>query len=338
MLCGDVACAALGPTELGIVFRSGDQGSEAIAREYQRARGVPSANVVAVTVAREPVISPSALAALRASAWRGLPARVRAVLLVWTQPYAVGCMSITTAVAAGYRPEFCEPGCARTAASPFYDAETLDAATREEWRLAMLFPADTPQFARELLERGLAADGTFPRGTVYLVDTADAARNVRSAEFPAVVSAFGQRLLIRRIRDSETTPLGYVLGYFTGVARVTHLGELGFRPGAVADHLTSTGGVLVGADQTTALEWLRAGATASYGTVSEPCNNPGKFPSPGVFLSHYLRGDTLIEAYWKSVAMPGQGLFVGEPLARPFAAASHPRAGTRPTVPPPARP
>jgi hypothetical protein len=26
----------------------------------------------------------------------------------------------------------------------------------------------------------------------------------------------------------------------------------------------------------------------------------------------------LIEAYWKSVQMPGQGLFVGEPLAAPY--------------------
>jgi hypothetical protein len=35
-------------------------------------------------------------------------------------------------------------------------------------------------------------------------------------------------------------------------------------------------------------------------------------------MSHYLQGETLIEAYWKSVAMPGQGLFIGEPLARPY--------------------
>jgi hypothetical protein len=52
--------------------------------------------------------------------------------------------------------------------------------------------------------------------------------------------------------------------------------------------------------------------------VTEPCNLPGKFPRPKVFLSHYLRGETVLEAYWKSVEMPGQGLFVGEPLARPF--------------------
>jgi hypothetical protein len=35
-------------------------------------------------------------------------------------------------------------------------------------------------------------------------------------------------------------------------------------------------------------------------------------------FNHYLKGDTLLEAYWKSVAMPGQGLFIGEPLARPY--------------------
>ena len=32
----------------------------------------------------------------------------------------------------------------------------------------------------------------------------------------------------------------------------------------------------------------------------------------------YVTGATLIEAYWKSVEMPGQGIFIGEPLARPF--------------------
>jgi uncharacterized protein (TIGR03790 family) len=101
--------------------------------------------------------------------------------------------------------------------------------------------------------------------------------------------------------------------------RVEELQKIAFLPGAAADHLTSTGGVLDSSRQMSALEWLRQGATASYGSVSEPCAHRGKFPNPAVFLDHYLRGDTLIEAYWKSVAMPGQGLFIGEPLARPFA-------------------
>jgi hypothetical protein len=67
-----------------------------------------------------------------------------------------------------------------------------------------------------------------------------------------------------------------------------------------------------------ALRWLEAGATGSYGTVTEPCNFVDKFPRPNIVIDRYLNGETLLEAYWKSVAWPGQGVFIGEPLARPF--------------------
>ena len=115
---------------------------------------------------------------------------------------------------------------------------------------------------------------------------------------------------LRDVRD--------VLFYFTGLRSVAGLETLRFRPGAIADHLTSTGGVLDGADQMSALRWLDAGATASYGAVIEPCNFAAKFPQPAVVIARYTHGESLIEAYWKSVAWPGQGVFVGEPLAAPF--------------------
>ena len=41
-------------------------------------------------------------------------------------------------------------------------------------------------------------------------------------------------------------------------------------PGALADHLTSSGGMLTDSGQMSALRWLEAGATGSYGTVIEP--------------------------------------------------------------------
>ena len=69
-----------------------------------------------------------------------------------------------------------------------------------------------------------------------------------------------------------------------------------------------------------AAEWLAAGATGSFGTVVEPCNYTSKFPNVPVVVSRYFRGETLIEAYWKSVLWPGEGLFAGEPLARPYGA------------------
>jgi hypothetical protein len=87
----------------------------------------------------------------------------------------------------------------------------------------------------------------------------------------------------------------------------------------MADHLTSAGGALFGQGQMSILRWIDAGATGSYGAVTEPCNFPQTFPLPAIAMAHYRQGETLIEDYWKGVAMPAQGIFVGEPLARPFA-------------------
>jgi len=109
-----------------------------------------------------------------------------------------------------------------------------------------------------------------------------------------------------------------VLFYFTGMTRIAKLSSNTFVPGAIADHLTSTGGQLTDSSQMSSLRWLEAGATGSYGAVVEPCNFQTKFPQPGVLIAYYTSGETLIEAYWKSVAMPGQGIFIGEPLAKPY--------------------
>ena len=68
-----------------------------------------------------------------------------------------------------------------------------------------------------------------------------------------------------------------------------------------------------------AVAWLKAGATASYGTVLEPCNYTEKFPDPAIAVPRYYRGATALEAYWSSVEWPGEGLFIGEPLAAPWA-------------------
>jgi uncharacterized protein (TIGR03790 family) len=123
---------------------------------------------------------------------------------------------------------------------------------------------------------------------------------------------------IHRLRAEALRDAADVLVYQLGRAQVDALDTVRFVPGALADHLTSHGGDLLGTAQMSSLRWLAAGATASYGTVSEPCNHWQKFPNPSVLLRHYLNGDSAIEAYWKSVAWPAQGLFIGEPLAAPY--------------------
>jgi len=308
----------LGADVLGVIYNRDDISSVHIAEYYAAERHIPAGNVIGLAVPNRARISSDELKGLRTEMLRELPSSVQSLLLVWSKPYAVECMSITTAFAAGYQPGFCEPGCQPTTSSPLFDSQGWLPADTVGWLPAMLLPSADEALARAVIERGIKADDSRPPGTVYLVRTQDVGRNVRAAGYSDTEQLVASRVLIREISPPLQQPLTGIIAYFTGASRVEELPKLRFRAGAAADHLTSTGGVLEGGGQMSALEWLRQGATASYGAVSEPCNHLGKFPSPAVFLNHYLRGDTLLEAYWKSVAMPGQGLFIGEPLSRPY--------------------
>src|ERR1700736_151353 len=308
----------LTPDRLGIVYANGNLASVRIAKYYAAERGVPAANLVGLSIPDKPVIGRDELRQLRTALLDRLPSSVQSLLLVWSRPYAVECMSITTAFAAGYQPGFCEPGCARTAISPLFDTQGWLPADTTGWLPAMLLPSGDEALARAVIDRGVRADDSHPPGMVYLVRTQDPPRNVRAAGYLSTEAVGGNRVRILEKTTPIPEALSGAIAYFTGAERVEELHRIEFLPGAAADHLTSTGGMLEGGTQMAALGWLRQGATASYGSVSEPCNHLGKFPSPAVFLDHYLRGDSLLEAYWKSVAMPGQGLFIGEPLARPY--------------------
>ncbi len=90
--------------------------------------------------------------------------------------------------------------------------------------------------------------------------------------------------------------------YFTGDTSIPNIATNTFLPGAVADHMTSYGGVLNEDEgQMSILRWLSGGATASYGTVVEPAAWVEKFPEASVLMRHYFLGNTALEAYWKSV-------------------------------------
>jgi uncharacterized protein (TIGR03790 family) len=251
--------------------------------------------------------------------------QVQALALAWTVPYAVQCNSITGALALGFDAQLCSQSCARSRLSRYFNAATSKPFKDLGLRPAMLLASSSVEQAKALIDRGVASDHTLGlRGALpvnaYFVSTSDAARNVRAALFPppGLVQRFGVNVKVEQggaLRDRDR-----VLLYETGLARVDHLDTIGFVNGALADHLTSFGGQLDRDNgQMSALSWLAAGATASYGTVSEPCNHPQKFPHPQLLLLHYLQGSTALEAYWKSVAWPQQGVFVGEPLAAPFA-------------------
>ena len=310
--------------ELGVVFNGADPQSVAVKDAYVAARGIPLENIVEVTLPVAAVIAPIDFAPAKAAV-DALPANVQALALTWTNPYGVGCMSIGTAFAIAYdEARFCSVPCAPTEIVATSDSDSHAPFTDLGVRPTMMLAATSVDDAVDLIARGVAADGTSPSGTGFLVATTDAARTVRAPLFPSLVNEWSHEggldlRFVDRPPGDVITDEPAVLFYFTGLVDVTGLETNSYVPGAVADHLTSFGGqVPTASGQMSDIRWLQAGATASYGTVIEPCNFPQKFPDPAVLTRHYFRGEPVIEAYWKSVAMPGEGLFVGEPLARPW--------------------
>lgn len=311
--------AHLGPRDLAVIINDDDPLSVRIGEYYQAMRHIPDANMIHIRFRPgSATMSPAEFRTLDARVDALTPHHVQAYALTWTAPYRVGCMSITTAFAAGFHRSYCASGCQATKYDPYFDSPSHVPYTDFGIRPAMALAGRGFRDVKRLIDRGIASDGTFPHGTGYLLSTSDRARNVRAAMYPEIVSELGSKLRLRIVKANYIVDRQDVLFYFTGVARVHALLSNHFLPGAIADHLTSFGGVLMHSSQMSSLKWLEAGATGSYGTVVEPCDLPDKFPSPGVVMRYYLAGESLIEAYWKSVAMPGQGIFIGEPLAAPY--------------------
>jgi uncharacterized protein (TIGR03790 family) len=302
-----------------VVVNDLDQTSRRITAYYAAKRGIPAENVIHV---RFPpggdALSPKAFRAIYAKAKAATPTRVQAYALTWAAPYRVDCMSITTAFAAGFDRAFCAKGCAPTRASPYFASASDSPYTDFDLRPTMALAGISFEEVKALIDRGAASDDTHPPGTGYLVDTSDRARTVRAQTFAATIRALRGAVRLRLVDADYIQSRPDVMFYFTGLVSVPRIETNRFLPGAVADHLTSTGGQLTDSRQMSALRWLEGGATGSYGAVVEPCNMPGKFPSPETLIAAYLDGATLVEAYWKSVQMPGQGIFIGEPLARPY--------------------
>jgi uncharacterized protein (TIGR03790 family) len=273
---------------------------------------------------------------LEALAARRLDRQIDFVLLSMDIPYQVteaGSVNSTTSVLfysfkpdttpVGPVPPSCSLPSAASNSYAFSEAVFRDAPPDTAPRmpfLAMMITGSTLAQAKFTVDQGVASDGTFPTQTVYLANTFDGARAVRSVLFDDAIFDTRVQDNYALVRVNQDSPYGLtnLLGYQTGLVGFSILPNA-FVPGAMADNLTSFGGVILQPNgQTTVLAFLSAGASGSYGTVVEPCNWLEKFPSPRNYF-YQARGFSLAECYYQSLCAPFQGLLVGEPLAAPFA-------------------
>jgi uncharacterized protein (TIGR03790 family) len=321
------AKAALGritAAELGLVINTADPYSVAVGEYYAAQRGIPAGQVLRLELPVKTTLTVAEFDALATKVRQHMGPQVQGLALAWTQPFAVECNSITAALTLGFDTAQCVQTCAPGKASPYFNSSSARPFTQLGLRPSMLLASRSVASAKALIDRGIAADKQLGKRGVPLVyavfvNTADKAHNARARIFPPPVLMNNVGVLVLRLSGDNVSALQRVVLYQTGVARIDEIDREQWIPGALADDLTSTGGQLLnGSGQMSVLQWLESGATASYGMVSEPCNHVQKFPHPQVLLLHYMRGATALEAYWRSVAWPAQGVFVGEPLAAPF--------------------
>ncbi len=332
-----------------VVVNQNSTNSVQLGNYYCEKRGVPPQNLLRITNwtggnvqwtttdFTNSLVNP--LLAMLSS--RGLTNQIDYVVLSMDFPYRVvqtgaqsGANSTTAALFYGFKADDCTtncpegiPGCNLPAASSnaYAGSEGIFRQTppvavgNNSWLVTMLTSSNLVQ-AKAIIDRGVAGDGIFTTQTVWLAKTTDYFRNIRYQEFDSTI--FDARLagdfFIQRTNSDSPYGLTNLLGYQTGLAGFNILLNA-FGPGAIADSLTSYAGALYEyTGQTTLLAFLNAGASGSYGTVTEPCAYLQKFPSPQVYF-YQARGFSLAECYYQSLANPYQGLIVGEPLAAPFA-------------------
>ncbi|MGD9781724.1 MAG: TIGR03790 family protein [Kiritimatiellia bacterium] len=335
-----LAFAGAGPMDTLVVVNGASRDSRALGAYYAEKHGLPPSHVCTVkTDPRSPSISRKFFESeirqpiIDHLARHKLDGQIHFLVLCMDIPSRVeNANGITAALFYGFKspaPDAPQCNVAPESVNQYYAAETAYSSAagwnRTNAPIPFLLTAADLDTAKQVVDRAVAANASFPDGVFCLYGSGDGARNVRHRTYPVVARhfhLFGKGNAIETHPGASPVPARPILGYLTGLAYLpTNLAGAVFAPGAIGDHLTSCAGQIPDPclGQSSVWDWMRLGATASYGTVSEPCSFEVKFPDPMVAF-WYARGFCAGEALAMSVRNPYQGIWVGDPLAAPFAA------------------
>lgn len=212
-------------------------------------------------------------------------------------------------------------------ARTFYTSNTLGSTNPQNgvsYMLSMVLAITrdlgiTPFEAKQNLQTSIRADYSHPAGSFIFTKTDDVRTKTREPGFAMAISKLQSRGMKARVVEQELPPRGEECsGVMVGSPQFSW-NQSGSKllPGSIAENLTSLGGAMTTHSQTKATEFLRFGAAASSGAVTEPYSIQNKFPHPMIHV-HYVDGLTTAEAFYSSVLCPYQLLIVGDPLCQPY--------------------
>lgn len=340
------------PGEVGVIVNTQDPQSVAVADYYMDKRGIPAENRIEVAFSLiQDSIPYEDFVPIRRDILERTPAHIQVYAITWTQPWLVGgsCMSMTAAVSLGSASLI---DCERGHFSAYYEASTTRPFDDLEFRPSMMLAGRDKldvngsliksgvDWVKELIDRSVGADRTFPQGKGYFVRTVDPLRSLRWEDQQRTVEEWDrpEALDLEFLDQSGNNTFNFsdhddVLFYFSGRQVDAGISSNTYLPGSVADNVTSFNGVLVPeilpegteptlSSHTSILRFFDGtkggGVSASYGPVVEPTAQEIRFSRASVFIPAYFGGATVVEAYWKSVEDPYFGNFIGDPLTRPY--------------------
>ncbi len=352
--CGTLC--ALSPRDVLVVANSTSGASKDIAAAYCAARAIPRGNVISIAVPDVGAVSQAVyraqieapiLAAARAHQTRavvlcyGIPWRVLDEGPDAGNPLSTAWASVDAELATKGR-----SGTAGLMTSPNPYFHSTCAFDRKDMLLIARLDGATPRDVLALIARATtAAPATAGCAVIDLQPTVNGSRD-------GLVTAYNQMLMraaawlrsqgLTTVLDTNQAlvsppadPVSFYWGWYAGPngdCTSNTFGTFRWNPGAIGVHVCSFGASGLRLAQQAVPGLVRAGVSATIGTVFEPL--VAGWPQPDVFAQQYVRADgqglTFIEAAYSATPfLSWHTVFVGDPLLRYTPAP--PSAGLAPT-------
>ncbi len=208
-------------SQVAVLANLQDVQSVNTAQYYAQVRNIPVENVIYLSFAPgRQMIRENEFNTLKQQVDSSVDhlADIQAYVITWTEPWAVyqnnldRGMSITSAFTLGFNPKYYNDirvnVCEATAESPLFNSTSYRPYTDFGIRPAMMLGGTNSTYVRSLIDRGKAADATFPAGHGYLIRTTDSTRSIpRYSDFMNTVKFWNKpnRIAMTLIDNSTGT-------------------------------------------------------------------------------------------------------------------------------------
>lgn len=338
---------ALSPDEVVVVISKNSLKSQEVGHYYAQSWDIPGRNIIYVdwptnrmgdgTSVPTGGEVHSKLKVPIDAAIAGLGTEINAIVLSWDLPYSMSTNSGLYGVQ-GYLSSGGISG-----ANQYYNrlgTAYRSSAQGNQRMVFHLFGYDV-KLIKAMIDRGVAGDQSRPAGTIYF-QPCDGWTDLGSGSSPQGFRYPNSRTIAPELvamgvnasrtnttyNDENFAPnahdiIGLLTGYGVSYTPIkNHLyTQISFRPGAIADHVTSGGGRIDCWTDSWHLnmnEWISLGATATYGTMAEPGATQARFPHPRMYLA-FTHGACIGETYYSGLSYPDLSVFIGDPLCAPYA-------------------